>query len=108
MAGKKYGVVLQERVPGSYHTMPKAEQEMAGSILGELMERYAGKIDLVRRYWTSAFNSEVTDVFVIECDSAEDFHEFDQELTARLAETGDPERFGERVSVLFGINPDAD
>lgn len=107
MAGKKFGIVVQEKVPASYHTMSQEEQEQPGTILGEMMAKYEGRLDLLRRYWTSAFDAEVTDVFIVECDDPADFHDFYQELTRRLAELGDPDRYGQNVRVLLGVNPDA-
>ena len=108
MAGKKYGVVLQERVPGSYHALPQADRDIGERVLGELMGKYEGRVDLLRRYWTGAFDAEVTDVFVIEFDDPADYHDFFQELNRRLGESGDPDRFGYAVSTRFGVNPDAD
>ena len=105
LAGKKYGAIIQARVKGAYFTLSEQEQNIPGEIFGELMQKYAGKIELVRRYWTRAFNSNVTDVLVFECDDPADFHAF---LTRKMAASGDPERFGEDVSVTFGINPDAE
>ena len=108
MAGKKYGAILQAKVKGAYFTLSEQEQNLPGEVFGALMQKYAGKVDLVRRYWTRAFNSTVTDVLVFECDDPADFHAFTEEMTRRMAVSGDPDRFGEDVSVVFGINPDAD
>ena len=108
MAGRKYGVVVQAKVGGSYHALPKAEQEIPGHVFEDLMAKYAGKVELVRRYWTGAFNADVTDVLLFECSDPGDFHEFHQELISRFAENGDPNRFGEDVEITLGINPDAD
>ena len=52
MAGKKYGVVVQARVTGAYHALPRSERETPGKVFEELMGSYAGKIDFVRRYWS--------------------------------------------------------
>jgi hypothetical protein len=108
MAGKKYGAVLQAKVKGAYFTLSEREQNLPGEVFGELMQKYAGKVELVRRYWTRAFSSEVTDVLIFECDDPADFHAFSEDMTRRMAASGDPDRFGEDVSVTFGINPDAD
>lgn len=108
MAGKKYGAVLQAKVKGAYFTLPETEQNLPGEVFGELMQKYAGKVDLVRRYWTRAFSSEVTDVLILECDDPANFHAFSEEMTRRLAAGGDPDQYGEDVSVVFGINPDAE
>jgi hypothetical protein len=107
VAGKKYGVVVQAKVKGAYFTLSEQEQNIPGEVFGELMPKYAGKIDMVRRYWTRAFNAGVTDVLIFECDDPADFHAFMEDLTRRMAASGDPDRFGEDVSITFGINPDA-
>ncbi|MPZ47881.1 MAG: hypothetical protein GEU75_00935 [Dehalococcoidia bacterium] len=107
MAGKKFGIVMLERVPGSYHSLSKDEQEEPGEIFEKLLTKYEGKVDFVRRYWTSAFSADATDVFVLECDDLMDAHNFNQELIRALAATGDPERFGETVQILVGVNPDS-
>ena len=98
---------MAARVPGSYFSLPQAEQEAPGKVFEELMAKYAGKVDLVRRYWTSAFSADVSDVFVFECDDLMEAHNFNQDLTALLSKGGDPERFGETVSIWVGVNPDA-
>jgi hypothetical protein len=72
------------------------------------MQKYSGKVDLLRRYWTSAFSAEATDVFVLECDDLMEAHNFQQDATRLLAEGGDPDRFGITVNIYVGINPDAD
>lgn len=107
MAGRKYGVVMEASVSGAFHALPKAEQDIPGVIFGELMQKYAGKVEMVRRYWTGAFNADVTDVFVIEFDDPGDYYDMFQELTTRMAESGDPDRFGLTVATYFGVNPDA-
>jgi hypothetical protein len=107
MPGKKYGLVMAARVPGSYFALPKEEQEEPGKVMEQLMAKYGGRVDFVRRYWTSAFNAEVSDVFVMECDDLMDAHEMMQEMTASMAKGGDPERFGETVAIWVGVNPDA-
>jgi hypothetical protein len=107
MAGRKYGAIVQAKVKGAYFALSEQEQNIPGEVFGELMQKYAGKIDMVRRYWTRAFNANVTDVLVFECDDPADFHAFVEDLTRGMAASGDPDRFGEDVSVTFGINPDA-
>lgn len=108
MAGKKYGAVLQAKVKGAYFTLSEQEQNLPGEAFGELMQKYAGRVELVRRYWARAFNAAVTDVLIFECDDPADFHSFSEELTRRLAAGGNPDRYGEDVSITFGINPDAE
>jgi len=109
MAGKKYGIVMAAKVPGSYHQMSKEDQEIPGKVMEQLMPKYAGKVDFLRRIWTSAFSAEVTDVFYIECDDLADFHAFSQEMDDIMASKGkNPESFGSTVSVWVGINPDAE
>ena len=107
MAGRKYGFVMAAKVPGSYFALPQEEQEAPGKVFEELMTKYAGKVDLVRRYWTSAFTADVSDVFIMECDDPMDAHNFNQDMTQLMARDGDPERFGVTVAIWTGINPDA-
>jgi hypothetical protein len=107
MAGRKFGIIMAARVPGSYHSLPKSEQEQPGEVFEKLMKKYDGKIDLIRRYWTSAFTADATDVFVMECDDLMEAHNWTQDMTSMLAEGGDPERFGETVQIIVGVNPDA-
>ncbi len=107
MPGKKFGIVMAAKVPGSYFTLSKSEQEEPAKAFEELMAKYAGKVDFVRRYWTSSFNADVSDVFVMECDDLMDAHDMQQELTAIMSKSGDPERFGETVALWVGVNPDA-
>jgi hypothetical protein len=78
-----------------------------GEVFEKLMKKYDGKIDLIRRYWTSAFTADATDVFVMECDDLMEAHNWTQDMTSMLAEGGDPERFGETVQIIVGVNPDA-
>jgi hypothetical protein len=109
MAGRKFGFVLAEKVPGSYFALPESEREAPGKAFEALLTKYAGKVEIVRRYWTRAFTSEVSDVFVIECDDMMDMHNMVQELNEMMgASGGDPERFGKEVSIWAGVNPDAD
>jgi hypothetical protein len=48
------------------------------------MANCEGKVSLLRRYWTSAFTADVTDVFVMECDDLVDAHSLNQELNEAL------------------------
>ena len=108
MAGKKFGFVMAAKVPGSYFALPESEREEPGKVFEALMAKYAGKVDLVRRYWTSAFTAEVTDVFVMECDDVMEMHNLTQELNQMIAASGgDPDRFGREVTIWVGVNPDA-
>ena len=61
----------------------------------------------MRRLWTSAFTTEVSDVFLVECDEMMDAHNYMQDLTRLLARGGDPDRFGADVKIWAGVNPDA-
>jgi hypothetical protein len=108
MAGRKFGVVMAARVPGSYFALPQAERDAPGKVMEELAQKYAGKVDFIRRYWTSAFTAEVTDVFVMECDDLMELHNLSQEMTQLMSQGGDPERFGETISIWVGVNPDAE
>ena len=108
MAGKKFGFVMAVKVPASYFALPESEREEPGRVFASLLAKYAGKVDLVRRYWTSAFTTEVSDVFVVECDDVMDMHNLTQELNQMMGATGaDPDRFGRDVSIWVGVNPDA-
>ena len=108
MAGRKYGMVMAAKVPSSYHTLPQSEQDIPGKVFEELLQKYAGKVDFVRRYWTSAFTADVSDVFVFECDDLMDAHNLTQDMTKAMgAAGGDPDRFGETVVIWVGVNPDA-
>ena len=109
MAGKKYGVVVYAKTPDAYQGLPEAEKAKPGKALEQTLRKYAGKIDIVRRYWTGGFTHESTDIFVIEGDTPEDLQGFQQDLDKAFAKIGgDPGRFGTTVHVSFGINPDAD
>jgi hypothetical protein len=110
MAGKKYGVVVFAKTPETYHGMSDAEKAKAGKALEQTLKKYGAKIDIVRRYWTGAFTQEATDIFVIEGDSPEDLHAFQEDLDKAFfkAAAGDPSRYGTTVHQSFGINPDAD
>lgn len=107
MPGKKFGLVVAVKVPGSYHAMSADEQAIPGTIFAKLAPKYAGRVDIVRRLWTSAFTAEVSDLFIVEADDMMDVHDFTQELTRLEAEGGDPDRFGVEVKVWAGVNPDA-
>ncbi len=106
MAGRKFGAIMAAKVPGSYFTLTEAEQAAPGKAVEEVMAKYADKVSLVRRYWTSAFTAEVSDVFVLECDDLMDLHDLSQEMTRVMAKSGDPDSFGETVSIWVGVNPD--
>lgn len=109
MAGKKYGTIVFAKTPDTYAGLPEADKAKPGKALEQVLRKYAGKIDIVRRYWTGAFTHEATDVFVIEGDSPDDLHAFNEDLNKAFAKVGgDTSRFGTTVHVSFGINPDAD
>ena len=108
MPGKKYGFVVAAKVPASYFALPESEREVPGKAFEAVLAKYAGKVDMVRRYWTSAFTTEVSDVFILECDDVMDAHNLMQELNQSMAGAGgDPDRFGKEVSIWAGVNPDA-
>ena len=107
MAGKKFGAVLAAKVPGSYFALSESEQQEPGRVMEQLLQKYAGKVDLTRRLWTSAFTAEVTDVFFMECDDLMDVHNLVQEMNALSGKTGDPDRFGVTTHLWVGVNPDA-
>jgi hypothetical protein len=109
MAGRKYGVILYARTPSNYAAMSAAERAKPGKAFEQTLKQYAGKVDLLRRYWTSTFTTESSDVFVMECDDPAQMHAFQEDLDRAMARGGgDPGRFGTTVHVTFGINPDAD
>ena len=109
MAGRKYGAIIYAKTPANYAAMSAAERAMPGKAFEQVLKQYAGKVDLLRRYWTSAFTSESTDVFVLECDDPAQMHAFQEDLDKAMAKGGgDPSRFGTTVHVSFGLNPDAD
>jgi hypothetical protein len=107
MAGKKFGMIVAAKVPGSYHAMSESEQELPGKAFEEVMGKYGAKVEFVRRYWTSTFTADVSDVFIFEFDDLMDAHNFNQDLTKAMAKTGDPDRYGETVVIWVGVNPDA-
>lgn len=109
MAGRKYGVVTFARTPANFQTLTAADQAKAGKAFEQTLKKYAGKVDMVRRYWTSTFTHEASDIFIMECDDPAVMHAFQEDLDRAFARTGgDPARFGTTVHVTFGINPDAD
>jgi len=109
MAGRKYATIVLAKTPATYHSMTAAEQAKPSKAMDQVMKKYAGKIDIVRRYWTSIASADVSDVFIVEGDSPEDLHAFQEDLDRAFAKLGgDPTRFGTTVDTLFGINPDAD
>ena len=109
MAGRKYGIVIFAKTPETYQTMSEAEKAKPGKAFEATAKKYAGKVDILRRYWTGSFTHEATDVFVIEGDDPMDIHAFQEDLSKAFGKIGgDPTRFGSTVHVSFGINPDAD
>ena len=68
MAGKKYGVIIYAKTPANYQAMSAAEKAKPGKAFETTLKKYAGKVEVLRRYWTSAFTHEASDVFVMECD----------------------------------------
>lgn len=109
MAGRKYAVVVFAKTPGNYQAMSEAERAKAGKAFEQTGKKYAGKVDIVRRYWTGAFTHEASDIFIMEGDDPMDLHAFQEDLNKAFARIGgDPARWGSTVHVTFGINPDAD
>lgn len=110
MPGRKYGVIITAKTPTSYHGLSQAEQAKAGKAIEQALKMYAGKVDLLRHYWTSISSGEISDVIVMEANDPADLHGFQDELDRLLykAGGGDSSKFGRTVSVTFGINPDAD
>lgn len=109
MAGRKYGVVVFAKTPETYQALSEAEKAKPGKAFEATAKKYAGKVDILRRYWIGSFTREATDVFVIEADDPMDIHAFQEDLNKAFGTIGgDPTRFGSTVHVLFGINPDAD
>jgi hypothetical protein len=111
MAGRKYGWIIYAKTGAAYAGMSAAEKAKPGKAMETVARKYAGKVDMVRRYWTGAFTQESTDVFVYECDDPAVMHAFNEDLNAAFAKAagaGDPNRFGSTVHVSFGLNPDAE
>lgn len=109
MAGKKYGIVIFAKTPPAYAGLSDAEKAKPGRALGQVLAKYGGRVEVVRRYWTSAFTHEASDIFIVEADDPADLHTFNEELDKAFAKIGgDPGRFGSTVHVSFGMNPDAD
>ena len=99
----------EKAAPKSEKKVPAALNFQMESLTGSDVDlsKYAGKVEFVRRLWTSAFTTEVTDVFLVECDDMMDAHRYVQDLTRLLAKGGDPDRFGTDVKIWAGVNPDA-
>jgi hypothetical protein len=110
MAGRKYGFIMYAKTPPAYAAMSAAERAKPGKTIEATLKKYAGKVDVVRRYWTSVFTNEASDVLVFECDDPAVMHGFKEELEGALAKAGgaDPTRFGSTVHVTCGLNPDAE
>ena len=109
MAGRKYGVVIFAKTPPTYAGLSEAEKAKPGKAFEATLKKHAGKVDVLRRYWTGAFSHEASDIFVIEGDDPMDIHNFQEDLDKAFAKIGgDPARFGSTVHASFGINPDAD
>ena len=110
MAGRKYGCIIYAKTPPAYAAMSAADRAKPGKAIEATVRKYAGKVDVVRRYWTSVFTQEASDVLVFECDDPADMHAFKEELETAIAKAGgaDAARFGTTVHVSFGINPDAE
>lgn len=109
MAGRQYGVVIFARTPPSYAALSDAEKAKPGKALEQTLKKYAGKVDIVRRYWTGAFTHEASDVFIAEADDPMTMHAFQEDLDKAFVRIGgDSTRFGTTVHQSFGINPDAD
>ncbi len=110
MPGRKYGAIITAKTPPSYHGLSKAEQAKAGKATEQALKMYAGRVDIVRHYWTSISSGDVSDVIVMEADDPADMHGFQEELERLLvkASGGDASKFGATLDVLFGINPDAE
>jgi hypothetical protein len=110
MAGKKYGVIIFGKTPPEYSAMAPSEQAKAGKAIEATLKKYAGQVEIVRRYWTSAFTHEASDVFVMECDDPAVLHAFNEDLNRAMARAagGDAMKYGSTVHVTFGLNPDAE
>lgn len=110
MAGRKFGVIMMARSPEIYFALSAAEQAKPGKAFDQTLKKYAGKVDLVRRYWTSAFSADVSNVFVFECDDMADMQAFTDDLNRAMAggRGVDPAKYGVIVDVTAGVNPDAD
>jgi hypothetical protein len=110
MAGRKYGCILYAKTPPAYAGMSAADRAKPGKAFEATLKKHAGKVEVLRRYWTSAFTQEASDVFVFEFDDPADMHAFREDLEGALAKAAgaDATRFGGTVHVTFGINPDAE
>ena len=109
MPGRKYGAVITAKTPPSYAGLSPAEQAKAGKAMEQALKKYAGKVDILRHYWTSAFTADCSDVLIIEADDPADMHGFQEEIDRQLikASGGDASKFGTTLSVTVGLNPDA-
>lgn len=109
MAGRKFSMIIMAQTPPSYHGLSPAEQSKPGKVMQQVMKKYAGKVDLVRHYWTGTFNADVTDVLVLECDDLAVGHACREEMERGLVKAGGgvADKFGSTVEIIVGINPDA-
>jgi hypothetical protein len=102
-------MIIYARTPPGFAGLSEAEKARPGRAFDQTLKKYAGKVDLIRRYWTSAFTHESSDIFIMECDDPMVAHAFQEDLAKAFARIGgDPARFGATVHASFGINPDAD
>ena len=110
MPGRKYGAVISAKTPPSYHGLSKAEQAKAGKAMEQALKMYAGRVEIIRHYWTSAFNADISDVIIMEADDPADMHGFQEDLERLMIKAGggDSSKFGETLDVMVGINPDAE
>ncbi|HYM14936.1 MAG TPA: hypothetical protein VEZ14_05215 [Dehalococcoidia bacterium] len=109
MAGRKFAMMIMARTPASYHGLSAAEQAKPGKVMQQVMKKYAGKVDLVRHYWTGTFSADVTDVLVLESDDLTVMHACREEMDRGLVKAGGgvADKFGSTVEIMVGINPDA-
>ena len=84
MPGRKYGIIVTAKTPASYHGLSQAEQAKAGKAMEQALKTYAGKVDLLRHYWTSISSGEISDVIVMESNDPADLHGFQDELERLL------------------------
>jgi hypothetical protein len=109
MAGRKFAMIIMAQTPASYHGLPAAEQAKPGKVMEQVMKEFAGKVDLVRHYWTGTFSADVTDVLVLECDDLAVGHAYREAMDRGLVKAGGgvAGKFGSTVDIIVGINPDA-
>ena len=109
MAGRKFSMIIMAQTPTSYHGLSAAEQAKPGKVLEQVMKEFAGKVDLVRHYWTGTFSADVTDVLILECDDLAVGHACREAMERGLVKAGGgvADKFGSTVDILVGINPDA-